>query len=65
MFEMTFKINIECPEHCPEIYKPICGTDGKTYSNDCELKVEACYTHNHDLKVEHEGECKSRKSQIR
>ena len=51
-------INTECPKHCPENYKPVCGTDGKTYSNECKLKVEACYTHNHDLKVKHDGECK-------
>ena len=56
-------LDAECPEFCSEIYAPVCGTDGNTYPNQCELKVQACYTHNDDLKVKHDGECKGKMSQ--
>ena len=54
---VLFSSDFECPASCPEIYNPVCGSDCNNYNNECELKVEACYTHNHDLKVKHEGEC--------
>lgn len=39
------------PEACPEIYKPVCSCDGKTYGNDCErLRAGA--------QKAHDGECK-------
>lgn len=49
--------NIACI--CPRNYEPVCGTDGKTYSNKCVLDCEAQTVHGKTigLKVAHQGQC--------
>ena len=51
-------LNADCPEVCTADYKPVCGTDGKTYSNYCNLLQNACTTKMKNLTKAHEGECK-------
>ncbi|NWS15934.1 ICHY inhibitor, partial [Pachyramphus minor] len=41
---------------CPLLYLPICGTDGNTYANECQLCVEQMKTRQ-DIRILKDGEC--------
>ncbi|EDO38471.1 predicted protein, partial [Nematostella vectensis] len=47
-----------CPKACTREYRPVCGTDGKTYPNPCILEMKACKPENMDkLQWAHDGPC--------
>ncbi|XP_055078833.1 agrin isoform X2 [Periophthalmus magnuspinnatus] len=47
-----------CPSECVDSHQPVCGSDGTTYSSECELHVRACMEQM-ELRVVSQGECKT------
>lgn len=47
-----------CPleSDCPRQDKPVCGTDGQNYPNECVLKARACLMRK-DVEAEYDGHC--------
>uniref|UniRef100_A0A8W8K049 Kazal-like domain-containing protein n=1 Tax=Magallana gigas TaxID=29159 RepID=A0A8W8K049_MAGGI len=40
-----------CNMVCPMSWIPLCGSDGHTYSNECELRVTNCLQKSNIVKV--------------
>ena len=44
-----------CEKACTRDYRPKCGTDGTTYSNQCELEIAMCK--DSSLELHSDGPC--------
>ncbi|KAG8184137.1 hypothetical protein JTE90_008916 [Oedothorax gibbosus] len=47
-----------CNSICSPDFRPVCGSDGRTYVNECSLRVESCKSRR-SLRIIFSGECSS------
>ncbi|KAK9890326.1 hypothetical protein WA026_010424 [Henosepilachna vigintioctopunctata] len=46
----------QCPTECKKEVAEVCGSDGKTYENHCELRVASCKARQNTY-VKYQGKC--------
>jgi len=51
----------DCPRACTREYNPMCGTDGVTYGNPCEMQYAYCNSRG-QITQDHEGACQTANS---
>ena len=56
LLNFSFHAGRACDFVCHAVYDPICGSDGITHGNDCELRWDACDQMKNIQQV-HKGPC--------
>ncbi|GIY45045.1 hypothetical protein CEXT_776841 [Caerostris extrusa] len=54
--ESTHRAYCRCAETCSEVFAPVCGNDGVTYSSECQLRLSSC-TQQRRIFVLRQGPC--------
>ncbi|XP_074603565.1 agrin-like [Brevipalpus obovatus] len=52
----TGKPVCQCPKVCLREENPVCGSNGKTYENECELRMSSCHIQT-NIKILYRGPC--------
>ncbi|GFS34068.1 hypothetical protein TNIN_462951, partial [Trichonephila inaurata madagascariensis] len=52
----TQQAHCRCQETCSDVFAPVCGNDGVTYSSDCQLRMASC-TKQKRIFTKHQGPC--------
>ena len=54
--DATGKGRCKCDDNCPYVKDVVCGSNGQTYYNECQLKLASCQR-KRIIKIKHRRKC--------